>query len=157
MINYYPWAVYCEGPPSFIWGEGGAKNEGLLSQSTIDIHILNIFQLTVDIHFQNTLLLPLSLLLCSLLLPNCEGSHSVRLFLWWHMPADTTETVAEHSARLQPSINLLAPVTTFMFSCPVLMESQQNPFKKDYIATSGHVVMLQSDLMRICLWGLWAS
>ena len=80
MINYYPWAVYCEGPPSFIWGEGGAKNEGLLFQSTIDIHILNIFQLTVDIHFQNTLLLPLSLLLCSLLLPNCEGSHSVRLF-----------------------------------------------------------------------------
>ena len=33
------------------------------------------------------------------------------------MPADTTETVAEHSARLQPSINLHAPVTTFMFSC----------------------------------------
>ena len=55
------------------------KNEGLLFQSTIDIHILNIFLLTVDIHFQNMLLLPLSLLLCSLLLPNCEGSHSVRL------------------------------------------------------------------------------
>ena len=51
------------------------KNEGLLFQSTIDIHILNIFLLTVDIHFQNMLLLPLSLLLCSLLLPNCEGSH----------------------------------------------------------------------------------
>ena len=33
------------------------------------------------------------------------------------MPADTTETVAEHSARLQPSINLHAPVTAFMFSC----------------------------------------
>ena len=81
MINYYPWAVYCESPPSFIWGEGGAKNEGLLYlQSTIDIHILNMFRLTVDIHFQNTLLLSLSLLLCSLLLPNCEGSHSVRLF-----------------------------------------------------------------------------
>ena len=29
------------------------------------------------------------------------------------MPADTTETVAEHSARLQPSINLHAPVTAF--------------------------------------------
>ena len=27
------------------------------------------------------------------------------------MPADTTETVAEHSPRLQPSINLHAPVT----------------------------------------------
>ena len=81
MINYYPWAVYCESPPRFIWGEGGAKNEGLLYlQSTIDIHILNMFRLTVGIHFQNTLLLPLSLLLCSLLLPNCEGSHSVRLF-----------------------------------------------------------------------------
>ena len=39
-----------------------------------------MFRLTVDIHFQNTLLLPLSLLLCSLLLPNCEGSHSVRLY-----------------------------------------------------------------------------
>ena len=53
-------------PPSFIWGEGGAKNEGLLYlQSTIDIHILNMFRLTVDTHFQNTLLLPLSLLLCS--------------------------------------------------------------------------------------------
>ena len=55
------------------------KTEGLLFQSTIEIHILNISQLTVDIHFQNMLLLPLSLLLCSLLLPNCEGSHSVRL------------------------------------------------------------------------------
>ena len=29
------------------------------------------------------------------------------------MPADTTETVAEHSARLQPSINLHVPVTAF--------------------------------------------
>ena len=55
------------------------KNEGLLFQSTIDMHILNIFLLTVDIHFQNMLLLPSSLLLCSLLLPNYEGSHSVRL------------------------------------------------------------------------------
>ena len=27
------------------------------------------------------------------------------------------ETVAEHGARLQPSINLHAPVTAFMFSC----------------------------------------
>ena len=81
MINYYPWAVYCESPPQLYLGEGGAKNEGLLYlQFTIDIHILNMFRLTVDIHFQNTLLLPLSLLLCSLLLPNCEGSHSVRLF-----------------------------------------------------------------------------
>ena len=33
------------------------------------------------------------------------------------MPDDTTEPVAEHSARLQPSINLHAPVTAFMFSC----------------------------------------
>ena len=29
------------------------------------------------------------------------------------MPDDTTETVAEHSARLQPSINLHVPVTAF--------------------------------------------
>ena len=33
------------------------------------------------------------------------------------MPADTTEGVAKHSTRLQPSINLHAPVTAFMFSC----------------------------------------
>ena len=32
--------------------------------------------------------------------------HAIELILFlWHMPADTTETVAEHSARLQPSIN----------------------------------------------------
>jgi hypothetical protein len=56
--------------------EEESKNEGLLFQSTIDI-----FQFTFDIHFQNTLLLPLSLLLCSLalLLPNLKGSHSVSL------------------------------------------------------------------------------
>ena len=29
------------------------------------------------------------------------------------MPADSTETVVEHSARLQPSINLHAPITAF--------------------------------------------
>ena len=38
----HPWAVYCEGPPSF-WGEGEgrrgmSKNEALLFQSTVDIH-----------------------------------------------------------------------------------------------------------------------
>ena len=32
------------------------------------------------------------------------------------MPDDVTEGVAEHSSRLQPSINLHAPVTAFMFS-----------------------------------------
>ena len=31
------------------------------------------------------------------------------------MPADTTETVAEHSARLQPSINLHAPITYSLY------------------------------------------
>ena len=67
--------------PALFGGREEPKDEGLLYlQSTIDIHILNMFRLTVDIHFQNTLLLPLSLLLWSLLLPNCEGSHSVRLF-----------------------------------------------------------------------------
>ena len=33
------------------------------------------------------------------------------------MPDDATEDVAEHSSRLQPSINLHAPVTAFVFSC----------------------------------------
>ena len=33
------------------------------------------------------------------------------------MPDDTTEIVAEHSVRLQPSISLHAPVTAFMLSC----------------------------------------
>ena len=33
------------------------------------------------------------------------------------MSDDATEGVAEHSSRLQPSINLHAPVTAFMFSC----------------------------------------
>ena len=33
------------------------------------------------------------------------------------MPDDATEYVAEHSSRLQPSINMHAPVTIFMFSC----------------------------------------
>ena len=49
----YPWAVYFEGPPSFIlgeWGEWGSEESGgwgaknwrtLLFQSTIDIHIRN--------------------------------------------------------------------------------------------------------------------
>ena len=31
------------------------------------------------------------------------------------MPDDATEGVAEHSSRLQPSINLHAPVTALMF------------------------------------------
>ena len=39
------------------------------------------------------------------------------MMILWHMPADTTETVAEHSTSLQPSINLHAPVTAFMFHC----------------------------------------
>ena len=34
-----------------------------------------------------------------------------------NLPDDATEGVAEHSSRLQPSINLHAPVTAFMFSC----------------------------------------
>ena len=34
-----------------------------------------------------------------------------------HMPDDVTEGMAEHSSRLQPSINLHAPVTAFMFIC----------------------------------------
>ena len=52
------------------------------------------------------------------------------------MPADTTETVAEHSARLQPSINLHAPVTAFMFGCsgtdvlPVGMKARVSPVQR---------------------------
>ena len=33
------------------------------------------------------------------------------------MPDDANEGVAEHSSRLQPSINLHAPVIAFLFSC----------------------------------------
>ena len=79
MINYYPEP---EG--------GGAKNDGF--QSTIDIHILNIFQLTVDIHFKNAILLPLSRLLRCLQLPNCEGSHSVRLYTFSKFILDLVKT-----------------------------------------------------------------
>ena len=54
----YLWAVYCEGPPSYIRGGGGEpKNEALLFQSTVDIHFQNehktLFQSKIDIHFQN--------------------------------------------------------------------------------------------------------
>ena len=37
----------------------------------------------------------------------------------WHMPDDTTEGVAEHSSRLQPSINLHAPITAFCLAALV--------------------------------------
>ena len=51
---------------------GRAKNEALLFQSTVDIHIQNVhkklFQSTVDILSKQST-------------KNCEGSHSVRLFL----------------------------------------------------------------------------
>ena len=41
-------------------------------------------------------------------------SHAVELTLFlWHKPDDTTEPVAEHNARLQPLINLHAPVTNY--------------------------------------------
>ena len=44
--------------------------------------------------------------------------HAIELTLFlWHMPDDATEGVAEHSSSLQPSINLHASVTAFMFSC----------------------------------------
>ena len=35
------------------------------------------------------------------------------------MPYDATEGVAKHFSWLQPSFNLHAPVTAFMFSCSV--------------------------------------
>ena len=37
------------------------------------------------------------------------------LFLW-HIPDDATESVTKHSTKLQPTINLHAPVTIFVFS-----------------------------------------
>ena len=41
-----------------------------------------------------------------------HDSHAVELTLFpWHVPDDATEDVAEHSSRLQPSINLHARVT----------------------------------------------
>ena len=47
-----------------------------------------LFQSTIDIHIQNThktvggpLLAALAAAMCSQLLPNCEGSHFVRLFI----------------------------------------------------------------------------
>ena len=33
------------------------------------------------------------------------------------MPDDATEGLAKHSSRLQPPINLQAPVTAFMLTC----------------------------------------
>ena len=49
--------------------------------------------------------------------PPSRESHAIELTLFmWHMPDDATEGVAEHSSRLQPSINVHAPVTAFMFS-----------------------------------------
>ena len=43
-------------------------------------------------------------------------SHAIELTLFLcHTPA--SEGVAEHSSRLQPSINLHAPVTALMFCC----------------------------------------
>jgi len=37
------------------------------------------------------------------------------------MPAETNESVAEHSTRLQPSINSHAPITVFMFTSAALV------------------------------------
>ena len=125
MINYYPWAVYCESPPSFIWGEGRAKNEGLLYlQSTIDIHILNMFRLTVGIHFQNTLLLPLSLLLCSLLLPNCEGSHSVRLLCQWNW-FDCVSVMTEDSIKCSSQVPIVLTSQTGVLASVVAMDTSR--------------------------------
>ena len=60
----YPWAVYCEGPPSFIWGEGerGAKKWGTVipvySWHTLSKHAQNIIPVyswhTLSKRVQNT-------------------------------------------------------------------------------------------------------
>ena len=61
--------------PTQLYLRGDPKNEALLFQSTVDIHFQNahqtLFQSTVDIHFQNM----------HKTHKNCEGSHSVRLFV----------------------------------------------------------------------------
>ena len=60
----------------------------------------------------------------------------------WHMPADTTETVAEHSARLQPSINLHAP-----YSC------QSRQYRKLLVDfTSGNAQIFRwKNLFIVCI------
>ena len=74
-------------PALFEWREEPKMRDYYSSLYNLHTHSKHISVNSVDIHFQNTLLLPLSLLLCSMLLPNCEGSHSVRLS---HMMVCTT-------------------------------------------------------------------
>ena len=62
-------------------GQPPKKNSGtLLFQSTIDIRIQNPHK-----KVGGPLLAALAAAICSLLLPNCEGSHSVRLYFMLHM------------------------------------------------------------------------
>ena len=53
------------------------------------------------------------------------------------MPDDATEGVAEHSCRLQPSINLHAPVTAFMISCSGILVLRVT-YCSDYLLTYFH-------------------
>ena len=66
-------------------------------------------------------------------------SHAIVLTLFlWHMPDDATEGVVKHSSRLQPSINLHAPVTAFMFSCSGCRSgSRQGPLNNVWIVPKG--------------------
>ena len=54
----------------------------------------------------------------------------------WHMPDDATKGVAEHSSRLQPSINLHAPVKAFMFR---VIPCQINTVKNITISKMVHI------------------
>ena len=73
----YSWAVYLENPPSFSWVEEGSQQWGTL----IPVHSWHW-------HTKRTQNAPkcikslnyLSLLRFSLLLPNCEGSHSAYIY-----------------------------------------------------------------------------
>ena len=67
FINYNinPWVVYCEGPPSFIWGRGEEEGKEGVSQKmkhcysslqlayTFKTPTKHYLESTVDIHFQN--------------------------------------------------------------------------------------------------------
>ena len=74
----YTWAVYCEGPPNFSYVEEGV--------TTMRGHYYSSLQLTYTIKTRKKTqkcmksINYLSLLRLSLLLPNCEGSHSVFIY-----------------------------------------------------------------------------
>ena len=102
-VNYifkiYPWAIFCEGQPSLIWGgRGGAKNSALLFQSTVDIH----FQNAHKTH------------------KNCEGSHSVRLnylLIFWCISHNLQCLRSDHSRdEIWPNLVIKRTLGIFLSS-----------------------------------------